>query len=121
MPNSSQNYNKIISKSWLNPGLNDFSIIASHQDQVTKLPKGAELLAESDFCPYASFSFDKHILTFQGHPEFTKSYSKALLNLRRGVLGEVIFNEGMRSLEKTIHSGIIANWMVNFFYNAVSS
>jgi len=116
-----QKYNKIVSKSWFDPVLNDFSIVASHQDQVTELPEGAELLAKSNFCPYASFCIDNHILTFQGHPEFTKSYSKALLNLRRKTLGEEVFNEGLKSLEKPIQSKITSNWIVNFLNNAVSS
>ena len=116
-----QNYNKIVSKSWFNPVLNDFSIVASHQDQVSELPEGAELLAGSAFCPYASFCIDDHILTFQGHPEFTKSYSKALLILRRKILGEDVFKKGLKSLEEPIQSKIISSWMVNFFNNAVSS
>ncbi len=116
-----QKYNKIVSKSWFIPVLNNFSILASHQDQVTKLPVGAELLAGSDFCPYASFLVENHILTFQGHPEFTKSFSKDLMVLRKKNIGEYVFAEGIKSLEKTIQSKDITQCIVKFLRNAIAS
>ncbi len=76
-----------------------FSLVVSHQDQVTALPKGAELLAESSFCPIAMFSYGTKVLAMQGHPEFSKAYSMALLSLR---LEQGILREGLRaSAEKS--------------------
>ena len=109
-----QNYQTVTTQAWIEPALEQFSLLASHKDQVTKLPEGAELIAESDFCPYAAFRIDDHILTFQGHPEFQKAYSKALLNLRKEILGPKVFEAGMKSLEQTIQPQQIAHWMLNF-------
>jgi len=114
-------YSKIFSKSWLMPALDDFSLIVSHQDQVTELPEGANLLAESEFCPYAAFSIGEHILTFQGHPEFSKAYSKVLIDLRKKKLGEVVYEESLKSLEEPIQSQIIVQWITNFLSHAVFS
>ncbi len=114
-------YSKIFSKSWLMPALEDFSLIVSHQDQVTELPEGADLLAESEFCPYASFSIGEHILTFQGHPEFNKSFSKVLINLRKNKLGEVVYETSLKSLKEPIQSEIIIQWITNFLCHAVYS
>ena len=109
-----QNYQTVSIQAWIEPALEQFSLLASHKDQVTKLPEGAELIAESDFCPYASFRIEDHILTFQGHPEFQKAYSKALLNLRKEILGPKVFEAGMKSLEQTFQPQQITHWMLNF-------
>ena len=114
-------YRKIFSKSWLMPSIAEFSLIVSHQDQVTELPVGADLLAESEFCPYASFIIGEHILTFQGHPEFSKAYSKVLIELRKKKLGEAVYVESLKSLEEPIQSEIIIQWITNFLCHAVYS
>jgi len=109
-----QNYQTVSFHTWTKPALEQFSLLASHMDQVTKLPAGAELIAESDFCPHAAFIIEDHILTFQAHPEFQKSYSKALLNHRKKILGPKVFEAGIKSLEGKIQPNQITHWMLKF-------
>ena len=116
-----QNYRTTSSHTWINPALEQFSLLASHMDQVTKLPEGAELIAESEFCPLAAFRIEDHVLTFQGHPEFQKAYSKALLNLRQEILGPKVFAAGIKSLEQIIHPQQITYWMLNFLRKGEST
>ena len=54
-------------------------LIVNHHDQVTRLPEDAVPLATSDFCRYEGFRIGRHILTFQGHPEFTVDYEQHLI------------------------------------------
>ena len=54
-------------------------LIVNHHDQVMELPEGAIHLATSDFCRYEGFRIGHHILTFQGHPEFTVDYERHLI------------------------------------------
>ena len=54
-------------------------LIVNHHDQVMQLPEGATPLATSDFCRYEGFRIGRHILTFQGHPEFTVDYERHLI------------------------------------------
>ena len=110
-------YNLIASKSWSDPVLNDFSIVAVHQDQVTELPEGAELLAESDFCPYASFRIDNHILTFQGHPEFTPSYTKQLIDDRKNLISDEVIKASLSSLKNEIDNTQVFRWIVDFIHS----
>ena len=83
-------------------------------------PENAELIAESNFCPYAAFRIDNHILTFQGHPEFQKAYSKALILYRQQILGPEVFEAGIKSLEQSIQTQEITHWMINFLRNGTS-
>jgi len=99
---------------WMRPFKPEINLLASHQDQVVKLPPRARLIARSDFCPNAGFTIGGHIVTFQGHPEFVKGYSRALLDARRKVLGEEVYARGVQSLEKPVDSPLVARWILNF-------
>lgn len=101
-------------KAWMNPIQNEFNLLVSHQDQVALLPKEAEIVASSEFCPNYMMQIGAHILTVQGHPEFTKDYSRALMLLRKSILGEDIFQKGVNSLDLPEDDLLIAHWIVNF-------
>ncbi len=94
--------------------LKQFSLLTSHQDQVTQLPNNAIRLAGSDFCPNAAFQIDELILCFQGHPEFTTTFSRALMESRRARIGSQQVDIGIDSLSQSNHSTAIAVWMHDF-------
>ena len=107
------------SKTWMNPCKKEFNLLVSHQDQVLELPKEAEILASSEFCPFYMTQIGAHILTIQGHPEFTKEYSHALMSFRKTILGEELFQKGVNSLELPEDDGLIAQWIINFLRDSV--
>lgn len=99
---------------WMSEPLQQFNLPVSHQDQVEKLPHGARVLASSDFCPMAMVQVGRHMLTMQAHPEFTKPYSKSLMELRRDAFGEELVEKGQDSLQNDIHESAVARWMLEF-------
>lgn len=99
---------------WHNGGDRDFQVLASHQDQVVENAEGAEVLAGSDFCKNAVCQVGDHILTFQGHPEFVPGYSRELLEYRRELLGEQVYQEGMASLQRPQQGERVGRWILNF-------
>ena len=105
-------------KAWMIPELEHINIVVSHQDQVTGLPPGAELIASSDFCPNYMYQIDKHILTIQGHPEFNKEYSETLMRHRAEKLGQGILKQGLESLSLEVHDRIMMQWIMNFYRDA---
>lgn len=106
---------------FMDPPQEELQLIVSHKDQVNHLPDGAELLATSEFCPNSMFRIGNHILAFQGHPEFVKGYSEALINMRHEILGEAVASEGLTSLEESTNSSIMARWMLNFLKLSTSA
>jgi len=56
---------------------------AWHQDQVTKLPKGARVIAGNDFCKHAGLVYGDQIYTVQPHPEFSNPVMSEYIKLRR--------------------------------------
>lgn len=101
-------------KSWMRPTQSEFNLLVSHQDQVIELPLGAEVLASSEFCPHYMTQIGSHILTVQGHPEFTKAYSHDLMVIRKPILGDNLFLKGVNSLDLPEDDSLIAQWIVNF-------
>lgn len=109
-----QNCDILVEKDYMQPPQKQLATIASHKDQVTILPKGAELIASYDACPNSMFQIENHILAYQGHPEFSKPYSNALMGFRREILGEAIYQQGIDSLNKEMNSSVLSRWIVNF-------
>ncbi|WP_455925390.1 amidotransferase [Pseudomonas putida] len=109
-----QDYQVLQPEPWMLPAKSTFSLLVSHQDQVTQLPPDAQVLASSGFCPVAAFSVGQQVLAFQGHPEFVEDYAQALLDARRLAYGEELY----RSASATtgfVHDGeVIAQWMLRF-------
>lgn len=99
---------------WMQPFIKEFSLLVSHQDQVQTLPPKAIAIAGNDFCPNASFQLSEHILSFQGHPEFTKRYSQQLMEKRRQIIGDDKVNQAIGSLAQDTDHEIIAQWILNF-------
>jgi GMP synthase-like glutamine amidotransferase len=92
----------------------EFKIPSNHKDQVLQLPTGGKLLASTESCPISAMGVDDHILTFQGHPEFSKGYARALLDMRREIFGEDQYHEAINSLENETDSSEVASWILDF-------
>ena len=99
---------------WLTPEQQEFNLLVSHQDQVTRLPPEASLVAGNEFCPIASYRVNHSILTFQGHPEFTHDYVHYIMTQRRQLIGEQAYQQGMESLQQNEDNELVAKWIVNF-------
>lgn len=107
--------NQIVApKEWMHPSKDQLNILVSHQDQVVELPKEAEVLASSDFCPYYLLRIGHSFLSIQGHPEFTKPYAQDLMISREDAIGDLEFEQAMKSMALTDDSSLFAQWMVNF-------
>ena len=99
---------------WMSPALDELQLLISHQDQVTRLPEKATLLASSDFCPIGAYHIEDQVLCFQGHPEFVHDYSRALLDMRQQHIGEPAYSRGVASLEHDHQGHTVAEWMMRF-------
>jgi GMP synthase-like glutamine amidotransferase len=104
-----------VHKDWMSPQQEALNLVVSHHDQVVQLPEGIEVLASSDFCPYYMFQYGQHIMSVQGHPEFSKAYSDALMDKRANLIPAERIQKGKESLVKDVHAELMMRWIVNFF------
>lgn len=57
---------------------------------------------------------DKHILTVQGHPEFSVDFDRALIKQQRPALSDIQYDNALTSLELPPHSSIVMRWFAQF-------
>ena len=101
---------------WVEDQSQSVGLIHSHQDQVTQLPKQAELIASTTRVPIAMFKIGDHVMSMQGHPEFTPEYAHAVATMRKEILGEEVYKKASDSLKNQIADNVeVAKWWVDFF------
>jgi len=103
-------------KRWMRPAKTKFNILMMCQAQVMKLPRGAIRLASSPVCPNAVLQVGNRMLSFQGHPEFSKAYNRTLMEARVDRMGEEVVEKGIASLSKTVDMELFRNWVHAFLH-----
>lgn len=104
---------------WITTESGHFTLNAMHQDQVVELPKGATVVASSEFCEYAALLYGDSILTFQAHPEFSTDYETALIELRKTTV--IPDDRAQPALERLNQqdaredNAVVSGWAVDFF------
>ncbi|HVI04965.1 MAG TPA: type 1 glutamine amidotransferase, partial [Sphingomicrobium sp.] len=75
-------YSLVRNEPWMD-GVDQIFAPASHQDQVVVEPPNTEIVARSDFTPFAGLTWtDRPAISFQFHPEFSPEFAKALIKKR---------------------------------------
>lgn len=102
---------------WMLPYQPTIQLLMMCQDQVQILPEKSVVLASTKKCPIGMFQVGKNMLGIQAHPEFSKGYDQALMELRVERMGLPVVTKGIASLDKKIDKTIAAGWIVRFLQN----
>ena len=108
-------------KTWMQTSIEELNLVVSHQDQITILPKDAQVLYSSEFCPFSMIQVGDNFLGIQGHPEFTREYSEALMELRKNIIPTDVCIEGKKSLTKEMNSSEVTKLLLNFLKSRLNS
>ncbi len=90
-------------------------LIASHEDQVTAVPDGAELLATTPGCPVAGLLIGDRAWTLQPHPEFTPPLADELLGQRETLIGPTKVATARATLSQRPDAATVGSWIGAFF------
>jgi GMP synthase-like glutamine amidotransferase len=102
-------------KPWMAGDEGPLNLYFAHQDQVTSLPPGAELLGGNDFCPIGFYSIGDQVMAIQGHPEFTPEIMEDIIQRKEGQIDDQRYQAAARSLDDGGNDGHrVGRWMVNF-------
>lgn len=87
--------------------------MASHQDQVTRPPADARVLASNAFTPCAALAYaDGDAMTLQFHPEFDADYGRALIAAHSAPdIGDALRADATRSLDAPGDNAAIGVWL----------
>jgi GMP synthase-like glutamine amidotransferase len=105
-------YAVVRSEPWIDTA-GTIAIPASHQDQVVVQPPNTEVVAASDFTPFAALAWtDRPAVSFQFHPEFSPAFAKALIERRY----DKVLNPdaAIASLDQPNDSARVGGWIRNF-------
>jgi GMP synthase-like glutamine amidotransferase len=86
-----------------------------------ELPKGATLVASSDFCPVAVFTVGHEVFCVQAHPEFDAGFSQYLLDEQRARMGEAEYATKSQGLAAGHEGGAVARMVMAFLENSPRS
>ena len=100
---------------WIDAKNKTINLIHVHQDQVTKLPRGAKRIGTASLCKNAAFIIGNSVFAVQGHPEFEEPYTDALLSLLEDRAGKNHVRTARESLSIPHDGQRVANWILAFF------
>lgn len=107
-------YQVIEAQSWMVPSLSEIALSASHQDQVVVKPEDARVTLSSDFTPYAGLAWGDDAISLQPHPEFSRAFTGALVEGRRGRIETAVVDRALESLEAEDDRAPVADWIRGF-------
>jgi GMP synthase-like glutamine amidotransferase len=99
---------------WMQASAERYALYVANQDQVTRLPAQALLLAHSAQCPNAMFAIDNLVLGIQGHPEFELGYARAITENKRGIAPADVIDAALASFGPAPDAALVARWIVGF-------
>jgi GMP synthase-like glutamine amidotransferase len=103
---------------WMEPVRSLTTLMAAHNEQVSRMPEGAECLGGSDFCPIGSMQIGQHIWTTQYHPEMPLVFMQALLGYLADKLDAATLERAHASLARAVDAPLFGQWMVQFLEHA---
>ena len=105
-------YSVVHSAPWMN-GVPEIAIPASHQDQVVVQPPSTDVVAASDFTPYAGLAWtDRPAISFQFHPEFSPGFAQALIEKRYDIVPDP--DVAIASLDEPNDNARVGGWIRRF-------
>jgi len=108
-------FNVDAQKTWMTHPYTQCALYFVHQDQVVRLPPGAELLGGNIFCPNLFFTIEDRVLGIQGHPEFTIDMMRTILEVRKDFFGQQVYEKALSSLDSgEPDNQLFAQWIINF-------
>ncbi len=110
-----QEYRIMHRAGWMEGGGESFRLPVAHQDQVQSIAPDADLLAANGFTPFGMLSYrGRRAMSLQSHPEFEPGFVAALVELRRGKMGDAAADEAAASLQQPNDRERVAGWIRAF-------
>lgn len=105
-------YSVVHDEPWIDTAAG-IAVPASHQDQVVVQPPNTEIVAQSDFTPFAALAWtDRPAISFQFHPEFLPGFAKALIEKRYDIVPDP--DAAIASLDAPNDNARVGGWIRRF-------
>lgn len=88
-------------------------LLAWHQDQVIRVPEGAEVIGKTETCENAVIRYDDWGLSYQPHPEFSPDFFEGLAAARRTSIPDSLY-ETVKTVSTPVATERVANEIGEF-------
>lgn len=105
---------------WMIPDRDRLPMYVFHEDAVTDLPAGCDLLGSAPNCKNASFAKGDHIFTTQAHPEFSNAFMSCVLRSAEKMIPEEGRKRAWDSLDRPEDGRIFGLWTTEFFKRSMT-
>jgi GMP synthase-like glutamine amidotransferase len=102
-------------KAWMEPRHPQIRLWRWHNEVVTRLPPGAEVLGRDPLTDVSAFSIGDHVFATQHHPEITEDYMRAMLDQLEGEVAHSVLVQARASCKPGAEGALFAVWMARFF------
>jgi GMP synthase-like glutamine amidotransferase len=85
-----------------------------HQDEISGMPTGVQLLASTEKCENQGMYQKGRLITVQGHPEFTEDMVKYSLDARQDIFPPDVYKDAIRRLKDHDDGMIITQAFLRF-------
>lgn len=100
---------------WMEPWHGELTLFCAHEEQVTRLPERARILATHNRCPVAMYAVDDHIVACEFHPEVYEDYLVGKVRSMKGEIGEEAAAAAERGARAAETQGpVLGRWLANF-------
>jgi len=106
---------------WMADHAATVALHAAHIEQVTRLPKGAQITMGNNECPFGGFIIANQVFTTQYHPEITAPFMTALIDAFEDQKPRDVIQRARASMVQTTDNAVFAQWILAFFRQAQSS
>lgn len=106
---------------WMTPERDTLPMYVFHEDQVTQLPQGCDLLGSTAKCENASFAKGNHIFTTQAHPEFSHEFMSCVLKFTEEKMPQDAAALAWASIKRNQDGHVFGAWTTNFFKKAIEN
>jgi len=103
---------------WARDLPDQLKLYASHGEQVTALPDGAQVISHAKGCDVTGFFIGKHVYTTQHHPEMSPEFIAALTDELAEYLGPDLVARARLSLTEPADMAVFASSVARFFEQA---
>ncbi|MDG2340097.1 MAG: type 1 glutamine amidotransferase [Paracoccaceae bacterium] len=97
-----------------------FGTYASHIEQVSQMPAGAEIIAAGPGCKIGGYVLDRHVFTTQYHPEMTDGFITDLVEEVADYVGKDVTETARESLKGSADRTFLGEQITCFFEWAVA-
>ena len=99
---------------WMQPPADDLIMFAAHQEQVTELPDGAQVLGGSEHCPIGAYHIGNHIFATEYHPEMSEKFMRDVLDYLDDKLDSKTMAKARDSMANPTQGKDFGLWITNF-------